>query len=147
MDISNEGLELIKKFEGCKLTAYQDIVGVWTIGYGNTLHTSGEQVKKGEKITQQQADELLKQTVRGYAIGITKSLKKALKQNQFDSLVSLAYNVGLNAVKRSNLLKMVNNNPEDKTIAEEWLKWNKAGGKVVEGLIKRRTDEAKNYFK
>lgn len=146
MKISNRGIELIKQFEGCELEAYADIIGVWTIGFGNTYYLDNTKVKKGDKITDKQADELLRETIKGYEIGISKSLKTTIKQNQFDALVCIAYNVGVQAIQKSTLLKLVNKNPNDPKIADEFLKWNKAGGKSVNGLTRRRIAESKLYF-
>ena len=146
MKIGINGIKLIKEFEGCKLKAYKCPAGVWTIGYGDTT-LNGNSVKQGDIITQSQAETMLTETLKGYEIGITKALKKTLNQNQFDRLEVFAYNIGINAAKKSTLLKKVNANPNDKTIAEEFLKWNKAnGGKILNGLTNRRIAEAKLYF-
>jgi lysozyme len=107
MKISEKGIALIKQFEGCVLKAYKCPAGVWTIGYGDTT-LNGNSVKQGDVITQSQAETMLTETLKGYEIGITKSLKKTINQNQFDALVVFSYNVGINAAKKSTLLKKVN---------------------------------------
>ena len=141
MKITNEGINLIKKFEGLRLEAYLCPAGVWTIGYG---HTKG--VKKGQVITQLEADNLLKEDLSSFEKGVTSLIKSNINQNQFDSLVSFAYNLGLSNLKSSTLLKKVNANPNDRTIVDEFIKWIYAGGKPLEGLKRRRQAEAYLYF-
>ena len=135
MMISPAGVDLVKQFEGCKLTAYQDVVGVWTIGYG---HTDG--VKQGNTITQEQADQLLTDDLHETSSAVSNLLKVEVTQSQFDALVSLAFNVGVNAVANSTLLALVN---AGKTFeaAEQFCRWNHAGGVVVAGLTRRRYAE------
>lgn len=134
MKISQNGINLIKQFEGCRLSAYDDGTGVYTIGYGHTAN-----VKKGQTITQPQADSYLTSDLETYSNGVTELLKVSVNQNQFDSLVSFAYNCGTYALKTSTLLKMINSK---QTIKEEYFTmWNKAGGKVLEGLTNRRKAE------
>ena len=140
MEMSNNGLELLKSFEGCELTAYQDSVGVWTIGYGWTQPVNGKPVSKGMTITQEIADSLLRSGVVQYEKGVTGLAKVAVNQNQFDALVDFAYNLGVKALEGSTLLKKLN--AGDFTgAAAEFPKWNKAGGKVLPGLVKRREAE------
>ena len=141
MKITNEGINLIKKFEGLRLEAYLCPAGVWTIGYG---HTKG--VKKGQVITQLEADNLLKEDLSSFEKGVTSLIKSNINQNQFDSLVSFAYNLGLANLKSSTLLKKVNSNSNDRTIVDEFIKWIYAGGKPLEGLKRRRQAEAYLYF-
>ena len=140
MKTSEKGIELIKKFEGCKLTAYKCPAGIWTIGYGHTRN-----VHKGEVITQQQADELLKQDLLVYEAGIN-VMKLNINQNQFDSLVSFAFNLGLGALQKSTLLKRIKVNPNDPKIKDEFLRWSYAGGKQLKGLLLRRQAECDLYF-
>lgn len=148
MRLNTEGLNLIKKFEGCKLTAYKCPSGVWTIGYGNTYYEDGTKIKQGDKITQQRADELFKNIVeKKFAEPIRKLITSYVTDNMFNAIVSFAYNVGLGNLKNSTLLKKVNANPNDKTIADEFAKWTKSGGKVLAGLVKRRKAETDLYFK
>lgn len=129
MKTSNAGINLIKKFEGCKLTAYKDAVGVWTIGYG---HTSG--VVPGMKITQLAADNFLKKDLEKFEVYVN-NLKMSLSQNEFDALVSFTYNCG-----QGNLQKLVKGRNKTE-IANALLYYNKAGGKVLAGLTKRRKEE------
>ena len=141
MKITNEGINLIKKFEGLRLEAYLCPAGVWTIGYG---HTKG--VKKGDKITEETANMLLELDLNDFIVGVQKLLKKNINNNQFSALVSFAYNLGLNNLKNSTLLKKVNSNSKDRTIVDEFIKWIYAGGKPLEGLKRRRQAEAYLYF-
>lgn len=136
MKISNTGLELIKSFEGCILTAYDDSTGVLTIGYG---HTSN--VTKGMVITQAQADALLIEDLSLAESCVNNYVTVTLTQNQFDALVSFAFNCGNGALKSSTLLKKLNSG--DYTGAScEFLKWCKDGrGNTMEGLLRRRQAE------
>jgi GH24 family phage-related lysozyme (muramidase) len=140
MQISNNGINLIKQFEGCKLTAYQDSVGVWTIGYGWTHPVDGKPVASGMTITQQKANSLLTEGVSQYEKGVTNLVNVPVNQNQFDSLVDFAYNLGVNALKGSTLLKKLNAG-DYAGAAAEFPKWNKAGGKELAGLTRRREAE------
>ena len=137
MKISQAGLDLIKRFEGCKLEAYRDAVGIWTIGYGHT----GPNVHDGLKITQAQADAILAQDVSRFASGVAANVNVALTQSEFDALVSFAFNVGLGAFRSSTLLKLLNDNADRTVVASQFLRWNKAGSKVLDGLTKRRNAE------
>jgi GH24 family phage-related lysozyme (muramidase) len=131
MRISNKGIELIKQFEGCRLKAYKDPAGVPTIAYG---HTAG--VKMGDTITQEQADELLRDDLVIYEAKVDKyDDKYHWNQNQFDALVSFAYNIGSIDQLTSNGRRSI------KTISEKILEYNKAGGKKLEGLVRRRKAE------
>lgn len=147
MKTSTNGLSIIKKFEGLRLNAYQDQVGIWTIGWGNTFYPDGAKVRMGEKISIDKADYMLRYTVSMFAVKVSAMLKVALNQNQFDALVSFAYNVGTAALAKSTLLKKVNTDPNDPSIAREFARWNKAGGKMLPGLTQRRKLEADLYFK
>ena len=140
MRVSENGINLIKQFEGCRLTAYQDSVGVWTIGYGWTQPVDGKPVAKGMVITQQKANDLLKQGVVQYENGVNSLVKVQLNQNQFDALVDFAYNLGVNALKGSTLLRKINTG-DYAGAANEFTKWNKAGGKELVGLTRRREAE------
>lgn len=140
MEMSKNGLALLKSFEGCELTAYQDPVGIWTMGYGWTQPVNGKSVGKGMTITQGVADSLLCSGVVQYEKGVTGLVKVAINQSQFDALVDFAYNLGVKALEGSTLLKKLN--AGDYTgAADEFPKWNKAGGKVLNGLVKRRAAE------
>jgi lysozyme len=135
--ISEAGLSLIKSFEGCVLTAYLDAVGIWTIGYGHT----GPNVHRGLTITQKQAEDILAQDVHRFELGVINNVKVTLNQNEFDALVSFSFNVGVNALKNSTLLRLLNNGADRSVVAAEFLRWNKGDGKVLEGLTRRRQAE------
>jgi lysozyme len=136
MNCSQCGIDLIKRFEGCKLKAYQDIVGVWTIGYGHT----GADVVPGMVITQEKADDCLESDLAKFEQGIEDALEVEVTQGQFDAMCSFAYNLGLHALKGSHLFKYVNAGEFD-LASKEFVKWARAGGVVVEGLLRRREAE------
>lgn len=146
MVISSKLRELVKHFEGCKLTAYVCSAGHNTIGYGNTFYENGVKVKPGDKITQQRAEELLDVILIKFVQQTNEVIKSSVNQNQRDALTDFAYNCGLGNLKSSTLLKKVNADPNDKTIRDEFMKWNKGGGKVLNGLTRRREAEANLYF-
>lgn len=148
MKASNNALRIIKLFEGCKLKSYLCAAGVPTIGWGTTKYPGGTPVKLGEQITQQRADSMLEHEVDQMAASVDLFLMDApVNQNQFDALVSFAYNCGPTALAKSTLMKKVRNNPNDPTIRDEFMKWTKGGGKVLTGLVRRRKCEADLYFK
>ena len=137
--INQEGLDIVKHFEGCYLKAYQDSVGVWTIGYG---HIKG--VKEGDTCTQEQADSWLRQDV-GTAEGCVMGCAHVeLSQGEFDALVSFAFNLGCTALRNSTLLRKLNASDYEGA-AEEFMKWNHAGGQVLAGLTARRQAERERF--
>ncbi|ARD60184.1 muraminidase [Kosakonia radicincitans DSM 16656] len=140
MQISNKGIALIKQFEGLRLDAYQDSVGVWTIGYGWTQPVDGKPITKGMVIKQETAERLLKTGLVSYESDVSKLVKVKLTQGQFDALVSFAYNLGTRALSTSTLLKKLNAGDYDGA-ADEFPRWNKAGGKELAGLTRRREAE------
>ena len=146
MKLNQKGIDLMHQFEGCKLEAYLCPAKVWTIGWGNTYYESGRKVKQGDKVSQERADRLFEYIVDSFAIQVRSTLKVNLNENQFSALVSFAYNVGIANLKSSTLLKKVNINQQEPTIFDEFLRWNKAGGKVLAGLTRRRQAEANLYF-
>ena len=147
MKVSNKGLEIIKKHEGLRLKPYLCPAGIPTIGYGNTYYENGLKVKLSDvPITNQRAEELLIIIVDRFSKGVEKLLTRPVNQNQFDALVSFAYNLGVNALKTSTLLKRVNANPCDEDIKYQFSRWNKANGIVLNGLTKRRKEESDLYF-
>ena len=135
MKINDAGLKLIKSFEGCKLKAYQDSVGVWTIGWGHTAN-----VKAGQTITQAKADEYLMKDLAKFEKAVN-DLKRDFNENQFSALVSFAYNCGV-----GNLKSLCKGRSEAE-IGSKMLLYNKAGGKVLTGLTRRRMAENKLYNK
>ena len=135
MRINEAGLNLIKDFEGCRLKAYLCPAGVWTIGYG---HTQG--VKPDMVINQLQAERFLIQDLKRFEDAVTSLVKVPITPNQFSALVSFAYNVGTGALYDSTLLRKLNKK-DYKGAANEFLRWNKAGGKVLPGLTRRRLAE------
>jgi lysozyme len=135
MNTSQQGIELIKKFEGVRYQAYDDGVGIWTIGVG---HTKG--VVKGDKIDDRQVDEFLRQDLESAEYAVNSLVKVELRQSQFDALVSLVFNIGSGAFASSTLLKMLNKGLYD-TAADQFARWNMAGGKVMRGLVTRRAAE------
>lgn len=146
MIISSKLRELVKHFEGCKLTAYVCSAGHNTIGYGNTFYENGVKVKPGDKITQQRAEELLDIILIKFVQQTNEVIKSSVNQNQRDALTDFAYNCGLGNLKSSTLLKKVNADPNDKTIREEFMKWTRANKIELAGLVRRRKAEADLYF-
>ena len=146
MKVNKQGIQLVKSFEGCFLNAYLCPAKVWTIGYGNTKYQNGTAVKQGDKITQEQAEALLSDILAEFSKDVSKLIKVELNDNQFSALVSFTFNLGVGALSKSTLLKKVNANPNDKTIESEFMKWVSAGGKKLNGLVRRRTAESKLYF-
>jgi lysozyme len=136
MNISQEGLSLIKKFEGCELEAYRCAANVLTIGYGSI-----KGVKEGDTITQEEADKLLLHEMDEYEGYINDAVTVDLNQNQFDALVSWVFNLGGGNLKSSTMLKVLNSGDYE-NVPAQIKRWNKAGGKVLEGLIRRREAEA-----
>jgi lysozyme len=142
MKISDNGLDLIKQFEGLRTESYQCQAGVWTIGYG---HTKG--VTSGMKITKEQAEQYLKQDITTFENAVRNTLKGvSLTQSQFDALVSFSFNIGTTKFKNSTLVSKVKANPDDTSIADEFRKWKYANGAVSKGLLNRREREAQLYF-
>ena len=155
--ITNEGIELIKAYEGFRSNAYRDIVGVWTIGYG---HTKG--VKSGDKMTEPEAFELFITELADYGYRMSLLIKVPINDNQYSALVSFVYNLGVGALQFSTLLKRLNkgdytldydgnviierkNKYKQYAIKSEFERWNKAGGEPVYGLLRRRKAEYKLF--
>lgn len=146
MKLNKAGKDLIKSFEGLRLSAYKCSANKETIGFGNTFYEDGSPVKMGDTITRERADSLFELIANSFAERVSKEIKTILTDNQFSALVSLAYNIGIGNLQKSTLLRKVNFNPNDPSIRAEFMKWNKAGGKVLAGLTRRREAEAKLYF-
>lgn len=137
----SEGIALIQSFEGCKLNAYLCPAGVWTIGYGHTGAVSANMT-----ISQSQADAFLRADLSKFEEAVKKYVTVPIHQNQFDALVSFSYNCGAGALQKSTLLKMLNTG-DFVSVAAEFQKWNKSGGKVLLGLTRRREAERKLFLK
>lgn len=147
MKLDENGYKLIQEFEGLSLVPYLCSAKVATIGYGATFYPSGKKVTMQDSpISLLTAKWMLKETADKFAADVDKMIKSNINQNQFNAIVSLAYNIGLAGLAKSSLLRKVNANPSDLTITNSFLVWNKAGGKINNGLTKRRTIEAKLYF-
>ena len=146
MTISQNCIDLIKKYEGFKPKSYLCPAGVPTIGFGSTFWTDGSRVKLGQEITMENAEKL----VIYYLANVAHFIPE-VNQNQFDSLCSFIYNVGVANFRKSTLLKKVKENPDDPSIRDEFMKWTLArvrgAMKSLPGLVKRRTAEADLYFK
>ncbi|MGG9044204.1 lysozyme [Serratia marcescens] len=145
MNISKNGIELIKRFEGLELEAYQDSVGVWTIGYGWTQAVDGKKIAPGMRIDQATADRLLKCGVVQYEQGVNQLVKVRITQGQFDALVSFAYNLGLRSLSTSTLLRKLNDG-DKQGAADEFGRWVNAGGKRLDGLVTRRAAERRMFL-
>lgn len=144
---SAAGLALIKRYEGLKLKAYLCPAKVATIGYGSTRYPEGRRVMLTDKLTNEaEATQLLLSTLNQYEIVVNKNLPN-INQCQFDALVSLCYNIGGASLAKSTLVRKAKVNANDPSILDEFMRWNKAGGKVLAGLTTRRAEEAKLYFK
>ena len=134
--ISAQGIDLVKKFEGLRLEAYQCSAGVWTIGYGTTAN-----IRQGMKITRTQAEEYLVRDLLAFEQSINARVKVPLTQNQFDALICFVYNVGVGAFGKSSLLKLLNAGNYE-AVPSQLMRWTKAGGKELIGLVKRRFQNA-----
>ena len=140
MKTSKKGIDLIKKFEGCQLSAYKCPAGVWTIGYG---HTSG--VRKGMVITQNEADKFLELDLAKFEKQVTSLVKVPLKQGQFDALVSFVYNLGSGVLSTSTMLRLLNCR-KYKEAANEFEKFVYADKKILQGLVNRRKAEKELFL-
>ncbi|ENW81132.1 hypothetical protein F909_02423 [Acinetobacter sp. ANC 3929] len=144
--ISVDGIHLITSFENLKLHAYDDSTDVWTIGFGTTVYPNGTRVKKGDSCTLEQAKFFFQHDLRRFQATVNENVSVALSQNQFDALVSLTYNIGQTAFKNSTLLKKLNLNDYGGA-ADQFLVWNKGGGKILRGLVRRREVERSLFLK
>lgn len=146
--ISDECIKLVKEFEGFFSKPYLCPANVPTIGYGTIIYPNGKKVTLQDKpCTELEAIEWMRFELNQKAKEVDAMTTDSVNQYQFDALVSFAYNCGSNALKNSTLLKRVNINPNDPTITDAFLMWNKANGKVLNGLTRRRKREAELYFK
>ena len=146
MKTSQSGISLIKGFEGKRLNAYNDGVGVWTIGCGTIKYPNGVRVKKGDTCTELQAESYLENDLVKFENAINRLVKVPLNQNQFDALSSFTYNLGETNLSNSTLLKKLN--AKDYTgAADQFPRWNRAGWKVMNGLTRRREAERNLFLK
>lgn len=141
MTTSKNGYALIRASEGIRLFAYRDSTGVWTIGYGHT----GNDVTPGLMITGIQADALLRQDVAVCERAVTALVKVPLTQGQFDALVDFVFNLGAASLRQSKLLRLLNAS-DYVGASSQFIRWNKAGGKVLAGLTKRRLAEQQLFL-
>jgi lysozyme len=147
MIASKKAINLIKKWEGLSLKPYLCPAGVPTIGYGATYYQGGIKVKLTDlPITEKEAEEMLVAMIIPFAQAVDSYTTDKVNQNQFDALVSFAYNVGTNALKNSTLLGIVNKNPNDSKIRTQFMRWVRSNGKILKGLQSRRQEEADLYF-
>lgn len=149
MKTSQDGIALIKQFEGLRLTAYPDPAtggAPWTIGYGTTSSAGVGKIAKGMKITQVQAESMLIRSLEAYELAVLRALQHPPTQHQLDALVSLAYNIGATNMSRSSVIKYLNAG-EPLKAAGAFLLWNKAAGKVMPGLTRRRQAERDLFLK
>ncbi len=147
MNCSVRGIELIKHFEGLRLNAYLCSGGIPTIGYGSTFYSDGRRVNLGDIVTHQEANELLMETISQFERDVSELLSGIpVNQNQFDALVSFAFNLGIASLAQSTLFNKVEANHNDTSIAEEFERWVLAGGQRINGLVIRRKKEAELYF-
>lgn len=140
MRTSQRGLNLIKSFEGLRLQAYQDAVGVWTIGYGTTRG-----VTSGMSISKEQAERMLLNDVQRFEPDVQRLITAPLNQNQWDALMSFTYNLGAGNLESSTLRRLLNAG-DYAGAAEQFPRWNKAGGKVLTGLARRRSAERELFL-
>lgn len=148
MRTNKRGLDLIKEFEGLRLKPYLCSADVPTVGYGSTFYENGNKVSLYDKpISRARAEQLLINTITHFEKQLYPILSGLmLNDNQFSALVSFTFNVGVANFKKSTLLKIIKENPNDKDITEQFLRWNKANKKELPGLTRRRQAEAKLYF-
>ncbi|HAY0632883.1 lysozyme [Serratia sp. Lou2A] len=140
MKISDDGMALIKRFEGLRLQAYQDSVGVWTIGYGWTQRVAGRKIGAGMAINTATAERLLACGVAQFEQGVERRVTVPITQGQFDALVSFTYNLGLRALDNSTLLRRLNAG-DRQGAADQFGRWVNAGGVRLDGLVARRAAE------
>ncbi|MNG52542.1 Lysozyme RrrD [compost metagenome] len=146
MLVSNLGIDLICDFEGKRLVAYDDGVGVWTIGFGTTIYPNGIRVKKGDTCTEAQAKAYMQNDLKKFEYAVNSAVNIPLNQNQYDALVSLTYNIGAAAFSKSTLVKKLNTG-DILGAADQFDVWVNAGGKRMQGLVNRRAKEKLLFLK
>ena len=144
--VSQFGIDLIADFEGYRSKAYDDGVGVWTIGYGTTIYPNGIKVKRGDTCTLEQAKDYMAHDLQRFESAVYENVTVDLNQNQFDALVSLTYNIGIGAFGKSTLLKKLNSG-DYKGASNQFDVWVNAGGKRMQGLVNRRAKENEVFLK
>ncbi len=152
MQLSENGLKIIKNFEGMRLTAYRDVAGIWTIGYGSTRYHDGKPVRPGDKLTgEAQANAVFRNTLGQYTDAVNRLVRVSLTQNQFDALVSFTYNEGTGALQESTLLAKLNEKNYE-AAASHFFEWDKitnpkTGKKVIcHTLVQRRKEESRLFL-
>lgn len=146
--INKAGLDLIKSFEGFESKPYFCPSKICTVGYGSTRYSDGRKVTmQDQPLTEAAAEQLLAATMGQYELAVDAYCVDTINENMFSALTSFAYNCGAANLKSSTLLKKVNANPNDPTIAAEFMKWNRGGNKILAGLTRRREAEKNLYFK
>lgn len=146
MKTAKRGVDLIKEFEGFRAKPYRDAVGIPTIGYGNTYYEDGRPVKLTDAaISRQRGEELLKSVLARYEAAVNRYVQVPIGQNQFDALVSFAYNVGNENLRKSTLMKLLNERKYS-LAANQFTRWNRAGGRVLPGLTRRRVRERELFL-
>lgn len=146
MKVSQKGLQLIKHHEGCRLEPYRDPIGLWTVGYGHLIGDGKTlPIEWFRKFTQEEVDALLKKDLERFERGVLRLCPNNLTQSRFDALVSFAFNLGLGNLQASTLRRK-HNRSDVFGASQEFVRWNKAGGKVLRGLTIRRQDEARLYL-
>lgn len=139
-------INLLIEFEGLKLKAYKDSVGVWTIGIGTTVYPNGTKVKQGDTCTREQAIRYCQEDLKNFRSGVLRLVPATLPSGAIDALTSFAYNLGLGNLSKSTLLRVIKKDKNDlQSIEKEWNKWVYAGGKKLNGLVKRRAKEFELY--
>lgn len=146
MLVSNLGVDLICDFEGKRLVAYDDGVGIWTIGFGTTIYPNGIRVKKGDTCTEAQAKVYMQNDLKKFEHAVNSAVNIPLNQNQYDALVSLTYNIGAAAFSKSTLVKKLNAG-DIRGAADQFDVWINAGGKRMQGLVNRRAKEKLLFLK
>lgn len=147
MTTSINGILLIEQFEGFKPKMYKDAVGLPTIGFGTLIDTESEKYLLTTTISRQKAEELLRNDLKPIERALGIMITKSINQNQYDSLVSFCYNLGINSLRTSTLLRKINIDPTDSSISQEFEKWTHGDGKILPGLSVRRRAESALYFK
>lgn len=145
MTLSDNGYAFISQEEGVRTNAYQDSVGIWTIGIG-FIQVNGIKVQQGDTLTLDQIKGQFLQQITKYEDAVNSCVTSTINQNQFDALTSFSFNEGTHALPGSHLLGKINTDPNDPTITDAFAQWNRAGGRVIPGLVKRRAAEAQLYF-